>query len=315
MEYTDVVFSWKASRQLQKQEAIDTGKAGAEDRTLKVPLADLSLEQRQALVPVCSISPQRQALWVDLTDRKEWYEDATPFSPSLCWRTKKIYLDEVLEVKDAIEMAIDFVNGDRTIEENANVRHESYQAEKAAKDAAEKAAYDAVKEELELLLSDDDSEALQSFSLEGKGLAPYARGNFATKIKDRLRALEREAAEEPMRLWIAAHGSPRLQKALAAGADVERPYIEERLRVELPGFQVDWTNDAVLDAGYPSEDLLDEAEVWRGKGHDADARILESWPEAGGYDPYGGYGSNSSVEAIVIWRVFGSEYPAIKAYD
>ena len=246
--YTDVVFDYFVSRKLQKEEAIRDGKAGDTQRTLRVALTDLAPEQREGLIPVCTM--QSNAFHANLRERRQWRETAHPTSPGSYWQTDKVYLDAVPTIDEAVAMAVEIGRAWRDIEAQAKERYEAHQAAEAARKAAEEAAYETAVAEVEPLLAGDDIEALRAINLAERGVR---RGYpLSGQIADRIKQLEREAAEAPMREWIAAHGSPRLQKALAAGADVERPYISERVAAELPGFRVDLGNDASLDEGYPS---------------------------------------------------------------
>ena len=65
--YTDVVFDYFVSRKLQKEEAIRDGKAGDTQRTLRVALTDLAPEQREGLIPVCTM--QSNAFHANLRER------------------------------------------------------------------------------------------------------------------------------------------------------------------------------------------------------------------------------------------------------
>ncbi len=309
--YTDVVFDYFVSRKLQKEEAIRNGTAGETQRSLRVALADLTQEQREALVPVCAIQSSRGYFYADLRERRERREPTYPSAFSAYWDNQKVYLDAEPTPGEAVAMAVEMSHSSREIEEWARAQYEAYQAEKAAREAADEAAYQAADAELAPLLAGGDTEALRAFNSAARGVTGINATYLASKISARIGQLEREAADAPMREWIAAHGSPRLRKAEAAGVDVERPYLEQRVSAELPGFRLDFGDDAMLDECYPSEDALDEAEVLRDQGHDAEASLLTSWPEEDGYDAYDPF-TGGSAEAIVIRGVYGSKYCAIK---
>lgn len=309
--FTDVVFDYFVSRKLQKEEAIRDGVAGKTQRTLRVALADLTQEQREALVPVCSIQSSYGYFYADLRERRERREPSYPTSASAYWETQRVYLDAEPTAAEAVEMAVEIASSSREIEEWARAQYDDRLAARAAREEADEAAYQAAVAELEPLLAGDNIEALRAFNLEQRGVTGRNANYLAPKIAERIRQLERETAEAPMREWITAHGSPRLQKALAAGVDVERPYLQERVATSLPGFRLDWGDDATLDDGYPSEDALDEAEALRSQGHNAEALICTSWPDEDGYDQCNPY-NDGSAEAIAIWQVYGSKHRAIK---
>jgi hypothetical protein len=69
---------------------------------------------------------------------------------------------------------------------------------------------------------------------------------------------EREAVKAA---WIETHGSDHLQRAFARGHDCQRLYVLERAAVELPGYVVDFEDNAEWKArSCPATDALDEAE-------------------------------------------------------
>lgn len=81
--------------------------------------------------------------------------------------------------------------------------------------------------------------------------------NRQAEERERRRRQELEAEKAT---WIAAHGSDYLKKAVAAGYDCQRRYIEERADLEYPGYLVDFDEDSQYHArSAPSEAALDEA--------------------------------------------------------
>ncbi|MDV7402703.1 hypothetical protein RZS08_65375, partial [Arthrospira platensis SPKY1] len=101
--------------------------------------------------------------------------------------------------------AVEIARSSREIEEWAREQYDDLLAARAAREEAEEAAYQAAVAELDPLLAGDDIEALRAFNLDG--VTGRNANHLASKIADRIRELERLAAEAPMREWIAAHGS------------------------------------------------------------------------------------------------------------
>ena len=71
---------------------------------------------------------------------------------------------------------------------------------------------------------------------------------------------DKDALAAARRDWVETHGSDFLKKAVAAGYDCQRRYVTERAALELPGFAVDFDDNASWKSrSCPSEAALELA--------------------------------------------------------
>ena len=81
-----------------------------------------------------------------------------------------------------------------------------------------------------------------------------ARQRTQAEASEAQKRAAKEARAAERRAWISEHGSDFLQRAVAAGYNCQRRYVEERCHLELPGFELDWKNTAKwMDRSCPSE--------------------------------------------------------------
>lgn len=106
-----------------------------------------------------------------------------------------------------------------------------------------------------------DLAALRAFHIRTAGLSPKDARYYEQQRDDAIRSLEAAARDAAKSAWAAAHGSPLLQRALAAGYDCQRLYVTERAALEAPGFDVDFDNEAAWKSrSCPSAAALDLAD-------------------------------------------------------
>lgn len=119
-----------------------------------------------------------------------------------------------------------------------------------------------------LLMAEADAKAaFKAAEKERVDREAAARAEAERRTVER-QAAEREAAEVVRKLveqaranWINAHGSEYLQRAYARGHDCQRLYVSERAALELPGYVVDFRDNAQWrDRSCPSVESLDEAD-------------------------------------------------------
>ena len=122
---------------------------------------------------------------------------------------------------------------------------------------------------------------------------------------------EREQRDAERAVWAAQHGSSRLQKALTAGYECQRLYVEERAALEFPGFEVDFSGNARWKERVgPSEQALDiEAEL-KTRGLDASIVWLTELPLLTD-EPTGEYFDFTPREAVIVSGFLG-RYDLIK---
>lgn len=99
----------------------------------------------------------------------------------------------------------------------------------------------------------------------------FAEIAAAEREREARQKAEAEAAKqkfESERLeWIKQYGSDHLQRAVAAGYNCLRKYVEERAALEFPGFEVDFDDKADWSSrSCPSEAALDIAEQYSEQG-------------------------------------------------
>lgn len=91
--------------------------------------------------------------------------------------------------------------------------------------------------------------------------AEQKRKDAEAQAKRQAEDAAREATEVAKAAWVAAHGSDHLRRACARGHDCQRLYVMERAALELPGYTVDFEDNAAWKArSCPSKAALDEAE-------------------------------------------------------
>lgn len=110
-----------------------------------------------------------------------------------------------------------------------------------------------------------DEQMRRRDALIARAGSPARRAAEALAEAERAEAKRRDAERAA---WVAEHGSDYLKRAVGAGYDCQRRYVEERAALEMPGFLVDFDEQADWRSrACPSEAALDRALALRDDGH------------------------------------------------
>ena len=129
-------------------------------------------------------------------------------------------------------------------------------------------------------------------------------------------AAEKAQREQEKADWITAHGSDYLKRATALDYNCQRQYVTERAEQEIPGYLLDFDEDAVWkDRSCPSEEALADAEALIGAGHDAKVVWLTRMPMRALYgdEDYSFDDEPDPREAIVVSGYLG-KYTLVHMY-
>lgn len=264
-----VRLAYLTSRTLRDQHLIDTGQPLASVEYLTVDTESITREQRAVIVPLLAgeiaTTPAlvrgmvrghdgqpRLDNGVVLTggqsDPRQW--DTFPTPDAWCARAARI-----ITANAAWEPRL----------ADAMTAWQAEQKAAAAREAAARETADADLAEVRRLEAAGDLAALRAFHIRTAGLSPKNARYYEQQRDDAIRSLEAAARDAAKSAWAAAHGSPRLQRALAAGYDCQRLYVQERAALEAPGFFVDFDNEAEWKSrSCPSEaalDICDSAQI------------------------------------------------------
>jgi hypothetical protein len=258
-------LAYEPSKALRDRWLIDTGQPLATVEYLTVDTGAITREQRAVIVPLLTgqiatipalvrgmvrghdgqpLLDNGIVLTGGQSDPRQW--DAVPTLDAWCARAAAFaQTNAAWEAKLADAMT-------------------AWQAEQkaaAARAAAARETADADLAAVRRLEAAGDLAALRAFHIRTAGLSPKDARYYEQQRDDAIRSLEAAARDAAKSAWAAAHGSPLLQRALAAGYDCQRLYVTERAALEAPGFDVDFDNEAAWKSrSCPSAAALDLAD-------------------------------------------------------
>jgi hypothetical protein len=283
-----VQIHYRVSSEFIKRTFVNDGKQVSPTQVLEVDPAELTADQRGALVRV-------DARGVDqsVTLRVPYW--GTLGTSQKDFEAERIYTDAG-ELLAAWVIARDV--GQAQVDEKLD--------EKIAKDIERLLAWDNTKppqypgnEYRDHPRRDEYLAANATARERAEELAQEARERESER--EAAHQYQKEQAEIEKRTWIEQHGSDFLRKAcLQAGHDCQRRYAIERAALEYPGYTVDFDDAAGWKArACPGEMALDEAlavggdVVWLTSRPSAE---VGDWPEEEYWEP---------CEAVVIQKYLG----------
>lgn len=295
-------LAYDPSKALRDQHLIDTGQPLASVEYLTVNTVAITREQRAVIVPLLTgqiatipalvrgmvrghDGQPRLDNGIVLTggqsDPRQW--DAVPTLDAWCARAAAV------------------VQTNATWEAKLTEAMTIWQAEQkaaAARAAAARETADADLTEVRRLEAAGDLAALRAFHIRTAALSPKNARYYEQQRDDAIRSLEAAARDALKAAWVAAHGSPRLQRALAAGYDCQRLYVTERAALEALGFDVDFDDNAAWKSrSCPSETALDIAETVAALGQ---ASVVWLTTPADNTESDDVYDTFTPVEAVVV---------------
>lgn len=279
-QITRIEFLWKASRELMQREAVESGRTEKAERVLRVEMADMTAEQRAAVMPAAAL--KRDVYEVDLRSYKNEEKSVLwPDKVRSYWHEAAVQLDEALTLETAVALTQQYHAINTEIEQKAEAAAAEHKAKKereqAEKEAADKADFDRLLKiyyellpGVEALVAGEDLDAIEAFTWPENydqnfptnrpysarwGDIKVSLSHMLYKRAKELRA-ERDAAEKDS--WIKRHGSQHLQRAWAAGHHSGRQYAIERAAQQYPGWTIDYNETAEWsERPFPSLAALD----------------------------------------------------------
>jgi len=285
---------------------------------VEVEMADITPEQRSVLVgagevkyeifvgklagaPKVSTPSDIPAIWHDTTSQRQW--DTIP--------TVSEWLAEAQAEREAAEMLLPEL---RAAQAKWFARRTEEIRTRIEGATSPTSLWELKPEELRSLAdSGIDTTAYRSMisEWETKTLpelsARQAESNRRAEEYTERQRIEAEAAkaqaEADKLAWCAAHGSPHLAQAVAAGYDCTRLYATERAAVEYPGYVLDYKNNAEWTSrSCPTAKALTEALAVNGE-----VVWLKEPPRSANPDPedYWDDSETYPCEAVVISSFLG----------
>lgn len=246
---SELKVTWNAEEELRRREVVATGQAAACERQTMIEMGEMTAEQRAI------IAPHMHVLGNGKCELSLGFLSAVP--------------DSALVVQLCVE---------RNAEAERQKAEDAEHAARAAEEARVKAEHEReldqqyveVRPQIERLIADKDLHGLAQFSWpagcdpDHEMVAVDAHGcrtrniSLHTLHSDAFKTLRDERAEAGRAVWIEAHGSAYLKRAVAGGYNCQRQYVIERAALEAPGFTVDINNAARWKSrSCPSERALD----------------------------------------------------------
>jgi len=261
-------IKWQASDQLLLAEIAATGKGRGPDRSITVDLTQIEPAQRQALLALTIVhrgTRDEEPILnsIDITARPK-PGSAEHLARGLHDKIQ-IYLDAEPTLDEAISLAQQIAAERSALQVEVEAIHA---AERRAKQSADEALARADAEIMVLALA-RDLPGLYAYRLPAEIGSPWSATARAADDRRRQAIADIEEADRAAdrARWIAAHGSPHLQRCIAAGYNCQRQYVIERAALEAPGFVVDFDDKAGWkDRACPTPAALDTADEARDLG-------------------------------------------------
>lgn len=166
--------------------------------------------------------------------------------------------------------------------------------------------YKDINKKIEKLNLEMDKELEIEFEKYNKSLEEYELDKEIKRLADQKAKEEREEKKEAEKKrqekedfnWIEQFGSEHLKDTINLGYKYKKTYVVERVKMELPGFEIDFGDDADWNERVsPSKKAIDEVKKYLDKDYNAEI-IWLTRPIS--FDDYDYYNQFEACEAIWI---------------